>query len=76
MHNQKTPVSEGWIIQIYGQDRRLLCALEPFHGWTFLAGLVLGLGIALIMGTFSPAPPTPKTVTAPSSDFTAPLALD
>lgn len=39
---------EGWLVQLYGRDRRLLCVLEPSHGWSFLVGCGLGLVIAVI----------------------------
>lgn len=27
--------SEGWLVQVYSGDRRLLCVLESSHAWTF-----------------------------------------
>jgi len=45
----KDEIDEGWSVQIYGRDRRLLCSFYPSHGWTFLAGFVVGLLLALIM---------------------------
>lgn len=45
-------VDEGWVVHVYGSDRRLLCSLERSHGWIFAAGLavglVLGIGFAAI----------------------------
>lgn len=38
---------EGWLVQIYGRDRRLLCVLEPSHAWTFLLGCGVGLLLAI-----------------------------
>ena len=28
----KEPISEPWIIHVYGQNRKLLWVLEPSHG--------------------------------------------
>lgn len=39
---------EGWIVQVYGSNRRLLCVLEPSHGWIFLAGCCMGLLLSVI----------------------------
>lgn len=60
---------EGWVVQVYGRNRRLLCVLDPSHGWTFLIGCSFGLLLAVVWfnaARFSPpiqpAPPseTPK----------------
>lgn len=40
--------NEGWLVQVYGSNRRLLCVLEPSHGWIFLAGCCVGLLISVI----------------------------
>lgn len=45
----KDEIDEGWSVQIYGRDRRLLCSFYPSHGWIFLAGFVFGLLVTLIM---------------------------
>lgn len=39
---------EGWLVQIYGSNRRLLCVLEPSHGWIFLLGCGVGLLLSII----------------------------
>jgi hypothetical protein len=39
---------EGWAVQVYGSNRRLLCVLEPSHAWTFLLGCGVGLLLAMI----------------------------
>lgn len=39
---------EGWVVQVYGSNRRLLCVLEPSHGWIFLIGCGVGLLLSLI----------------------------
>ena len=50
----KTPeADEGWIVQVYGSNRRLLCVLEPSHGWIFLAGCVVGLLVAILLFNLS-----------------------
>ena len=61
----KTNTGEGWMVQVYGRDRRLLCILEPFHGWVFLVGCGLGLLLAILWFNLSryslpvePAEPT------------------
>jgi len=45
----KDKIDEGWSIQIYGRDRRLICSLHPSHGWTFLTGFFIGLFLALTL---------------------------
>ena len=44
----QSPIDEGWSIQIYDRRRRLLCALEPSHGWTFLLGCCVGLVFTIV----------------------------
>lgn len=44
----KLPTDEGWVVQVYGSNRRLLCVLEPSHGWIFLVGCGLGLLLSVI----------------------------
>ena len=57
----------GWIVQVYGSNRRLLCVLEPSHGWIFLAGCCVGLLSAVIWvnaaGYSSPVETTVPTET-------------
>lgn len=49
MQKLQTPVSdEGWSIQVYGGDRRLLLSLDASHAWLFGAGILVGLAIALV----------------------------
>ncbi len=40
--------SKGWVVQVYNGDRRLLCILEPIHGWFFLMGCGAGLLLAVM----------------------------
>lgn len=61
----KQDQDEGWIVQVYGSNRRLLCVLEPSHGWIFLLGCGVGLLLAIFWVNLSryqapvePAPPT------------------
>lgn len=63
-----THTCEGWMVQVYGRDRRLLWVLEPFHGWIFLFGCGLGLLLAIVwfnLASYSPtveaAEPTTET---------------
>ncbi|MFE4105844.1 hypothetical protein [Almyronema epifaneia] len=44
----KLNTDEGWVIQVYGGNRRLLCVLETSHGWVFLAGCCVGLLLSVI----------------------------
>ncbi len=39
---------QGWVVQVYDSNRRLLCVLEPSHGWIFLLGCSLGLLFSVI----------------------------
>lgn len=39
---------DGWLVQVYGRNRRLLCVLEPSHGWLFLLGCGVGVLLAII----------------------------
>jgi len=66
---------EGWAIHFYNCDRRLVCTLEPSHGWAFAAGLAFGLGLAII-GYNLPQSPVPATPQPPSPDLVAPLQLE
>lgn len=43
-----TDTHEGWIVQVYGRDRRLLCVLEPSHLWAFVVGCGLGVVLTLL----------------------------
>ena len=61
----KVDADDGWLVQVYGHDRRLLCVLEPSHGWIFLLGCGVGLLLAVIWvnaarysSTTEPVPPT------------------
>jgi len=57
--------SEGWLVQVYGRDRRLLCVLESSHGWSFLFGC--GMGLLLAIGWFNLARFSPSTSYTPST---------
>lgn len=54
---------EGWLVQIYSGDRRLLCVLDSSHAWTFLWGC--GFGILLAVGWFNLANYSPSTTYEP-----------
>ncbi|MBD2392932.1 hypothetical protein WEU38_09430 [Cyanobacterium aponinum AL20118] len=64
---------EGWVVQVYGSNRRLLCVLEPSHGWIFLIGCGFGLLLSIIW--FNVARYSPSLDTAPPVD-SAPLQVD
>jgi hypothetical protein len=61
----KLDTDEGWLVQVYGSNRRLLCVLEPSHGWIFLIGCGVGLLLSVIWinaARYSPPlEPTPLT---------------
>ncbi|NJL83851.1 MAG: hypothetical protein HC890_14610 [Chloroflexaceae bacterium] len=50
--------SEGWLVQIYSGDRRLLWVLDSSHAWTFLLGG--GFGLLLAVGWFNLANYSPS----------------
>lgn len=63
---KKSPSSlntdDGWLVQVYGSDRRLLCVLEPSHGWLFLLGCGVGVLLTLIwVNAARYSPPTEPT---------------
>jgi hypothetical protein len=63
----QTPLNteEGWVVQVYSSNRRLLFMLDPSHGWIFLLGCGVGLLLAVIwfnVARYSPPlEPTPPT---------------
>lgn len=57
--------NEGWIIQVYGGDRRLLCVLESSHAWTFFLGCCVGLLVTV--GWFNLARYSPTSTYEPPS---------
>lgn len=61
----KLDTDEGWLVQVYGSNRRLLCVLEPSHGWVFLVGCCVGLLLSVIWINAarysSPVEPTAST---------------
>jgi hypothetical protein len=56
---------EGWLVQVYSGDRRLLCVLDSSHAWTFLLGC--GFGLLLAVGWFHLASYSPSTTDVPST---------
>lgn len=65
----KIDADEGWLVQIYGGNRRLLWVLEPSHGWIFLIGCGVGLVLSVIWFNFVrvsyPVEPSPPQNSAP-----------
>ena len=61
--------NDGWLVQVYGSNRRLLWVLEPSHGWSFLIGCGVGLLLSVVWFNIarysSPAEPTP-TIEVPA----------
>lgn len=74
-HNLPHPhdLDEGWIVHIYGNNRRLLCTLNPSHGWSMVAGLVLGIGLTASCTNLNNATPASNSATQPMQ---APLSVD
>jgi hypothetical protein len=75
-------VDEGWVVHIYGRNRRLLCALEPLHGWIYLIGVSTGLLFSVLLFNIA-RPCEASSVASPTSTteaevevHTAPLMLD
>ncbi len=67
----KKPVSEAWMVHVYGQNRKLLWVLEPSHGWSFLLGLSTGLILAVVHFNLArPNPTSERVPVAPSTTHT------
>lgn len=66
----KIDSDEGWLVQVYGSNRRLLCVLEPSHGWVFLIGCCVGLLVSVIWVNAarysSPPDPMPPSEEVPA----------
>lgn len=64
----------GWVVHFYDKERRLLFAMEPSHGWMFLAGCIAGLLIGIVGYNVSSAQEAPnQSIEKP---LTAPLSVD
>lgn len=72
-NQSKETLDNGWSVQIYSRDRRLLCSLYPSHGWALLIGMMLGLILALVGSSSQVHPSSPPSVSTPAD---APLDLD
>ncbi len=72
--NGLTEIDEGWRVQVYDRDRRLICLLEPSHGWIFFLGCVAGFLVAAI--GFSRTAPVSVTQPTDIPTDTAPLQVD
>jgi len=57
--------SEGWLVQVYTGDRRLLCILDSSHAWTFVLGC--GFGLLLALGWFNLARYSPSATYEPTT---------
>lgn len=74
MQRLQNPVSnEGWSIQVYGGDRRLLFSLYASHAWMFGAGIIVGFAIAIV--SLSHYYPTSTSLLKPTLPE-APLQLE
>lgn len=74
LYKPQDTVDEGWSIHVYDHRRRLLCSLEPSHGWTFLLGCLLGLGLAITWVNLAQS--TPRTPPASPAEDTPLLQID
>ncbi|MGI0483081.1 hypothetical protein ACN4EE_20150 [Geminocystis sp. CENA526] len=73
-HSQpKLDTHEGWIVQVYSSNRRLLWVLEPSHGWIFLIGCGFGLLVSIIWVNLARYNPP---LEAKQSIESAPLQVD
>jgi hypothetical protein len=57
--------SEGWLVQVYSGERRLLCVFESSHAWTFVLGCGFGLLLAVVW--FNLARYSPSTTYEPAT---------
>lgn len=76
MNKLQNPVDEGWSVHIYDRRRRLLCSLEPSHGWTFLLGCLLGLGLAITWTNLVHSSPRTSPARSTTDTDTPLLQLD
>jgi hypothetical protein len=81
MKSTNTPTSldrsidSGWTVHIYNRQRQLLCTLNPSHGWSFAAGAVVGILLAIVgfnLSSSQMAQPLTEDITPDA----APLQLD
>ena len=56
---------EGWLVQVYSNNRRLLCVLDASHAWTFVLGC--GFGLLLMVGWVNLVSHRPSTTNKSSS---------
>ncbi|MDA0673012.1 MAG: hypothetical protein O3C67_04810 [Cyanobacteria bacterium] len=72
-----TPIetTEGWMVQVYDRDRRLICLIEPSHGWAFFFGCLLGFLVTAV-GFSRANPSTPVSTTTPEAPVVAPLQVE
>lgn len=75
MNQLKTRTDEteaGWVVQIYDRQRRLICLVEPSHGWAFFFGCLVGFVVTAV--DFSRAAQvSPPPLEAPQTPVGAPL---
>lgn len=65
LRTQFNNTSEGWLVQVYNGDRRLLCVFDSSHAWIFLLGC--GLGLLLAVGWFNLARYSPSPTYVPAT---------
>jgi hypothetical protein len=61
----KVDENEGWVVQVYGSNRRLLWVLEPSHGWIFVIGCGVGLLLSIIWFNIAHYSPAVESAPAP-----------
>jgi Sec-independent protein secretion pathway component TatC len=66
-------LDEGWSVQIYSSDRRLLMFLTPAHVWLFVAGILLGAFLVFALLSHSASIQCSSAIPQP---MTPPLSVD
>lgn len=64
LRTRNDQASEGWLVQVYSSDRRLLCVLESSHAWSFVVGC--GFGLLIAVAWFNLAGSSPSTTYEPT----------
>jgi hypothetical protein len=68
-------LDSGWTVHVYNRQRQLLCTLTPSHGWSFVAGTVTGILLAVIGFNLS-TPQMVNSLPEETAPQTAPLQVD
>jgi len=68
-------LDSGWTVHIYNRQRQLLCTLTSSHGWSFVAGTVVG-GVLAVIGFNLSTPQMVHSLPEETAPQTAPLQVD